>query len=485
MKSIFQLAAGAVRNAKDPDAPADLPGAGRSGFSLFGGGGGQGDVPHQLSMMGSVGTLFAIVDAISTAVASVEWHLYEKSKSGNDEDRVEVTSHAAIDLWNKPNPHYDRETFVEAVQQHQELVGEGDMLVGWGPRIAGPLTLWPVRPDYLEPDKHPRKWLTGWHYRQDNGVRVPLGLDEVLQIKRPNPMDPWRGLGPVQALLTTLDTSRYSAEWNRRFFMNDASPAGVVEIDETLQDHELDSMVRHWEMQHKGVHNAHRVAFLEQGKWRPVNFSMRDMQFAELRHVSRDELMEAFRLSKWDLGVIEDVNRASAVAADTRFAKQITVPRLNRWRGTLNRKLLPMFGDTTRNLEWDYDSPIPEDSEEENQNRDSKVDALVKILESGGDFEEACQWLGIPLKQTKAGLSPTQQAVLMQKSHTIKGEGLTRTEYRQWLKDVVGMDIIPEEWDDESGADTPAPVPPGLRPGDESEEDRNDESEEDDTEEDS
>lgn len=480
MKSILQVIGGAIRN---QDAPADLPGAGRNvGFltGLFGGG--RGDVGYQLGSMARVSTLFAIADAIAGDVSAVDWRLYKKAASGRDEDRVEVTSHAAIDLWEQPNPHYDRQLFVETVQQHLELVGEGDMLVGWGPRVAGPLTLWPVRPDYLEPDKHPREFLVGWHYRQDNGERIPLGLDEVLQIRRPNPLDPWRGLGPVQSLLADLDATKYSAEWNRNFFLNDATPGGVVEVEESLEDHELESLVRHWELQHKGVRNAHRVAFLEQGKWKSMSFSMRDMQFVELRNVSREMLMEAWRISPWDLGRIEDVNRAAAVAADTRWAKKIIVPRLERWKGVLNRKLLPMFGDTVRDLEWDYDSPVPEDKEEQNQERDSKANAAVQFAEAGYGLQQIADMLGLPLEAVQEGLSPKQQAELLQKSYLAVGQTLTRVELRTWLKDVGGFDIDPEAWDEEDKP-APAPVPPGLDPaapgGDDDEESDEDSDEED------
>lgn len=485
MRSILQIAGGAIRNATGKaDAPADLPGAGRNaGFltGLFGSG--RGDVGYQLGAMGRVGTLFAIADAIASEVAAVDWHLYRKAASGKDEDRVEVTEHAAVDLWNQPNPHYDRQLFVETVQQHLELVGEGDMLVGWGPRIAGPLTLWPVRPDYLEPDKHPREWLTGWHYRQDNGTRVPLGLDEVLQIRRPNPLDPWRGLGPVQALLADLDATRYSAEWNRNFFLNDATPGGVIEIEDGLEDHELDDLVRHWNEQHRGVRNAHRVAFIEQGKWRSQTFTMRDMQFVELRNVSREMLMEAWRISPWDLGRIEDVNRAAAVAADTRFAKKIVVPRLERWKGVLNGRLLPMFGDTVRDLEWDYDSPVPEDKEEQNEERNSKAEAAVKYAEAGYGLQQIADMLELPLEAVEEGLSPKQQADLLQKSYLASGVILTREEVRAWLRDVGGFDIDPAAWDEPEKPPAPVvvPAPPGTEP---SEDDDNDESDEDSDEED-
>lgn len=313
---------------------------------------------------------------------------------------------------------------------------------------------------------------------------MPLGLDEVLQIRRPNPLDPWRGLGPVQSLLADLDATKFSAEWNRNFFLNDATPGGVVEIADSLEDHELDDMVRHWNEQHRGVRNAHRVAFIEQGTWKSQTFTMRDMQFVELRNVSRDMLMEAYRISPWDLGRIEDVNRASAVAAAIRFATALIVPRLDRWKGMLNGQLLPMFGDTSRDLEWDYASPVPEDSEEQNQVRDSKVGAVSALAEAGVDLDQIALWLDLPFVKVEQGLSPQQQAVLMQKSYLIKGTGMTRTEYRTWLRDRVGLDIDPEEWDE---AEPPAPiiVPPRGLPGTEpSEEDGDETSSGDDLEED-
>lgn len=65
-------------------------------------------VTGQMRAMGSVGTLFSIVNRTSNATAMVDWKLYRKAKSGMKEDRVEVTSHAALDLWNKPNPFMPR-----------------------------------------------------------------------------------------------------------------------------------------------------------------------------------------------------------------------------------------------------------------------------------------------------------------------------------------------------------------------------------------
>jgi phage portal protein BeeE len=124
MRSLIgTLAARRVRN----DSPVPLTSRRAAGIGGFFGS--RNTSVSELSAMGSVGTLFAIVNRTSTSTAKVDWHLYRKAKSGKKEDRTEVTRHACIDLWNKPNPFMSRQQFVEIIQQHIDLVGEADWVV--------------------------------------------------------------------------------------------------------------------------------------------------------------------------------------------------------------------------------------------------------------------------------------------------------------------------------------------------------------------
>lgn len=351
----------------------------------------------ELSAMGSVGTLFAIVNRTSTATAKVDWHLYRKAKSGKKEDRVEVTKHAVIDLWNKPNPFMSRMQFVEIMQQHVDLTGEADWLVAGDERVKNlPLELWPIRPDRILPVPDPTKFLAGYVYASPDGEQIPLKLNQVIQLKMPNPMDPYRGMGPVQSLLTDLDSVRYSAEWNRNFFKNSAQPGGIIEVEDRLSDTEFDEMSLRWNEQHKGVANAHRVAIIERAKWVTATFSMKDMQFAELRVVGRDTIMETYGISKTALGISDGVNRAVAMTAKSLFAEDITEPRLERIKGALNSQLLPMYGDTTKDLEWDYDSPVPADADVENADRTSKSQAAQQYVAAGFTGDSVVIALDLP-----------------------------------------------------------------------------------------
>jgi HK97 family phage portal protein len=265
----------------------------------------------QMRAMSAVGTLFAIVDRTSNATALVDWKLWRKAKSGRDEDRVEVTSHAALDLWNRPNPFMPRQEFVESSTQHYDLTGETEWVIARHPGVNIPLEMWPVRPDRMTPQPDPETFLRGWVYTSPDGQQVPLELDEVIQLRRPNPLDPYRGLSPVLSILPDLDTSRYAAEWSRAFFINSAQPGGIIEVPQPLSDPDFDQLRDRWAEQHKGVGNAHKVAILEHGKWVDRTISQRDMQFVELRGATADRVREAYGISKTAIGDFEDINRAS------------------------------------------------------------------------------------------------------------------------------------------------------------------------------
>lgn len=373
----------------------------RAGSSLLNRLSGGNSPVQQMQAMGNVGTLFAIVTRLANATSQVEWKLYRKSDgrgriSGSD-SRKEVTTHAALDLWNRPNPFQTGQEFVESFQQHQELVGESDWVLLRDPRLEFPLEMWPIRPDRLVVNPSATEFIKNYTYVGPSGERIDLEKNEVIQLKLPNPLDPYRGMGPVQSILADLDGVKYSAEWNRNFFLNSAEPGGIIEVDKRLDDDEFNEMSSRWNEQHKGVNKAHRVALIEQGKWVSNAFSQRDMQFTQLREVSRDTIMEAFSMNKMMMGIVDDVNRASAEASEYVFAKYHLISRLERIKQALNTKLLPMFGSTGEGLEFDYDpSVVPKDVEKEATELKSRVETALSLISAGFNADEVLTWLELP-----------------------------------------------------------------------------------------
>lgn len=351
----------------------------------------------ELGAMAESGTLFSVVSRISTALSSVEWHLYRSAASGRDEDRVEVTRHAALDLVRKPNAYMAASEFVEATQQHEELAGEQWWVIYRSKLASVPLELWPVRPDRMEPVPG-GDFLLGYEYTTPDGYKIPLRLDEVIFTKLPNPLDPYRGLGPVGTLLVMLDAVNLSQRWNRNFFLNNADPGGILKVPARLTQTQWDEKQARWAAAHRGVGAAHRVAILEgEGTdWIPKAYTQQDMQFAELRTAGRDQVYEAWGVSGSVMGVMEGANRAIADAHRAEFAELLTVPRAVRRRTTLNSKLLPLFGPTGVGLEFDFDSPVPADKVSDSAELTAKTNAYNVLIMSGVDPVDAANVAGLP-----------------------------------------------------------------------------------------
>jgi len=401
----------------------------------------------QMRAMGSVGTLFQIVHLLSTTTAEVGWHLYRTSPTGKDEDRVEVMRHAALDLWNKPNPFMPRQEFVEVSQQHLDLTGEAWWVIARGPGKL-PLELWPVRPDRMAPVPDPKTYLSGYEYLSPDGERIPLGLDEVIFLRMPNPLDSYRGMGPVQSLLTNLDAVRYTAEWNRNFFANSAEPGGIIQIPAgtRLQEDEFNELRTRWAEQHRGVANAHRVAVIEHGTWVDRKYTQRDMQFVELQQVGREIIREAFGMHVQFLGG-SDVghSRAEAEAAEVIFARWKVKPRCGRIKGALNTELLKLYGATGVGLEFDFDSPVPPDQQAENEHLTARTTAWKTLVDGGADPAEALMAVGLPDMAITTGplaaLSPRELAEMVQKIYLGVGSCLTWEEARGILNRAgAGLD---------------------------------------------
>jgi HK97 family phage portal protein len=392
-KTLFGSLANALR-ARPTNTPVPFASRYQSyGHGLFGSNRG---TTAELGAMGSVSTLFAIVNRTAKAEAGVEWGLYRKAKSGKKEDRTPVTSHAALDLWDKPNDHYTQSVFVEAVAQHKQLTGEQWWVIAYDERSTIPLELWPVRPDRMTPVPDPETFLSGYMYTGPDGQQVALRKEDVVFIRTPHPEDPYRGIGPVQALLTDLDAMRYSAEWNRNFFLNSAEPGGIIEVPNGLSDAEFNELRDRWNEQHKGVANAHRVAILEHGQWKDRKFSQRDMQFAELRGISREIIREAFGFPKPMLGSVDDVNRANGESGERMFARWLIVPDLEAMKDALNNQLLPLYGPTAEGLEFDYVNPVPEDVDKDAIQLTSRSNAAAALVQAGFDPAGTLSAVGLP-----------------------------------------------------------------------------------------
>ena len=328
-----------------------------TGHNLTGLGGGV-TVPNQQSQMHSMTNtswLFSVVDRIASSAAAVPWSLFRQAPNGENQ---EVLKHPILDLWRAVNPFYTRHEFIETSIQHFELTGEIWWLIVRN-RSRRPVELWTIRPDRIRPIPHSTDFVAGYVYTIGQ-TQIPLERKDVIFIRRPSPLDPYRGIGTVQSMMVDIGAEQMASQWTRNFFSNGAMPSGILQFDEGMSDADFERLVSRWSEQHQGVANAHRVAVLERGKWVDRKFSQRDMQMEQLRRLNRDIIFGAFGIPSSVMGVTESVNRANAEAGDVMFGRWILKPRLERIKQALNERLVGLIDKT---LFLDYHEPSQENKE--------------------------------------------------------------------------------------------------------------------------
>lgn len=315
----------------------------------------EGNSQQTLGQMATSPWLFSVIDRIASSISSTDWVFTETTRGGVS---AAIERHPAQALWDKPSPFTTRGELLEAGIQYFELLGEIPIVVLRG-RSGQPAELQLVRPTRIFPVPSREDYLAGYVYRVGMET-IPLAVEDVIFIRRPNPMNEHRGLGVVQSLLVDLGSEDAAARWMRSFFRNSAQPGGVVEIDGTLDESTFQRLRTQWAEHHQGVANAHRVAILERGHWKDAAFTQRDMQFEQLRKFSRDVILGAFGMPLSALGISETVNRANAEAGEVLFSRWVIRPRLERIAGELNEGLLPLFPGT-EGMRFEFVDPTPAD----------------------------------------------------------------------------------------------------------------------------
>lgn len=300
------------------------------------------------------GWVYAAVNAIARRVAGVPLRLYRRGGG-------ELEEHPLLGLLARPNPILTGRQLRYTLVTHLELTGMAFVLVAED-ALGRPAELWPLSPaELIEIQSGPdtTRPITAFVFQGPGGRRVSYRPEQILYFRHPSPRSLIYGASPIEAMAHAFDIDLAVRVYQRNFFSNAARPEVVLTTDQRLSDEEARRILTAWRQKHQGLSHVFEPTILDGGlKLTPLSFSAKDFEFMALAGWTQDNILAAYGVPAGKLGLIKDVNRASALSIDITFNSECVKPRLDLMEDVLQAFLAPRFGE---DLLLRHDNPVPTD----------------------------------------------------------------------------------------------------------------------------
>jgi HK97 family phage portal protein len=142
---------------------------------------------------------------------------------------------------------------------------------------------------------------------------VKYPAKDVIHFLIPDPDNNIEGRATVAAFNHTLEIDFYQNQYQRNFYLNDASLGMILETESELGDEQYERLSQLIKDNYESYKNTGKTLILDSGmKAKQYNNSPKDVEILPARKMIRDEIMTVFGVPKVILGITDDVNRANA-----------------------------------------------------------------------------------------------------------------------------------------------------------------------------
>jgi len=251
-----------------------------------------------------VATVYAAVRLLAESVSSLPASLI--LREGN---RRTTQDGPLSDLLTvQPNEEQDAPELWRTVMGWMLIEGDAYVYVERD-RNGMPTALWPLPTTGVTVGRTPSRRL---YYNvslagddPDLGFNVArLGPESVLHYKAFG--TGLYGLSPIRQVREAVATSLAAQEYMGRFYRQDASPGGVIQVPDELTDEQFNRLNKQWKESHQGVQRSHMMAILEAGAtWQTVGLNPGDAAFIETQKWETVEIARAFGVPPHMIGDVE------------------------------------------------------------------------------------------------------------------------------------------------------------------------------------
>ena len=299
----------------------------------------------------------------ASSVAKCELCLYTMGYDNKKEkkEKKEVENHPFLDLMKSVNPFSNGYELKAVTTLNLELTGNAYWYIPKG--ILGiPAMIWNIPSHWVKIVPSETEFISGYVVTvPGKATPIPFDETEIIHFRYPSPSDLFYGQGPLWAARLGVDLNTEIRTWGINYFLNNAQPSGILTTEMSLTESQYNRLRDQWNEKYRGVKNAGKMAFLENGlKYQQMGSNVRDARFEFVSEEIRNEICACFGVPASKLGLEAHDNRATAEASDYTYQSETIVPKLTLIQEKINEKLVSLYDPR---LFSEFENIVPEDKD--------------------------------------------------------------------------------------------------------------------------
>ena len=412
------------------------------------------DMTQQEMVDGYMSAVYSATKRIADAISLTSFKMYRTQD--NKFEKVIDFSDPFYKLFMNPNPLMDHIEVMERISVDLDLTGnayvyvvkdENGTPVELHPLLSQNMTVVPEKEDNDD-----GQLIAGYLYSLDSpdstypsfiddGRTTAFARDEIIHFRTANPKSLFYGYSPIEAARYSIDTDTEMSVQRLRLLQNRAIPEGLLVSQRPLTQEDAERIRTQWNQLYQGRNQRGKLAVLDAGsfEFKRLGLSAEELEFQKGKESVWQEIFAVYRVPYAILGGPE-VNKATVEAAERIFIKDAIKPRLAKIQATLNKWLMPMFGE---NLIMQFDDPTSKDSSfrllEKKTNLSMGMTTINEERERDG--LEPVEWGDKPLIQINIaplGENPLKEEIIDVEEN--KSDNLDK-----WLNEVFTKDTEASE----------------------------------------
>ncbi|MGE5496602.1 MAG: phage portal protein [Syntrophothermus sp.] len=258
--------------------------------------------------------IFSAVTLRCEDVAKVTFRLYRESQRSGSPIIEEILSHPVIDLIKSPNPYLSWYDLLYLTVQNMDIQGSFYWLkerdgLGVVRRIR------PIFPHLITIIPDPAEYIKCYMYK-DLSTSFPIDKDDIIHFRHPKAGDIYNGQSILLAIADVININNSQLQYQIESF-NQPIPPVSLQTDKDLGIQAAQNLQEEFRQKYGGINRISRVPVLDNGlKLNIHKRTAQELDFSDSRKGLRDEILAAFRVPANKLGIVTDVNKANADAAD-------------------------------------------------------------------------------------------------------------------------------------------------------------------------